>query len=41
MKEDHRGNRQDFLSKVPIDEKIGRIFGNEPVEENLCMLGVL
>ena len=25
---------------MPIDETIGRILGNESLEENLCILGV-
>ena len=40
MKEDHKGNVQCFILKVPIDETIGRGLGKKSLEENLCILGV-
>ena len=40
MKEDHKGNVQCYILKVPIDETIGQSLGNESLKENLCILGV-
>ena len=40
MKEDHKGNGQDYNGQeVPIDETIGRSLGNESLDEDLCTLG--